>query len=91
MIKVKAESHRTETQTVTLTANQVLNQNIKLEKRASGDIEMIFVKGGTFSMGSNEVDDEKPIHQVTLNDFYIGKYEVTQKQCYDIMGTPKLF
>lgn len=51
-------------------------------------IEMVFVKGGTFIMGSNDGEDyEKPTHQVTLSDFYIGKYEVTQKQWRDIMGS----
>lgn len=38
---------------------------------------MIFVKGGTFNMGSNEGDYEKPVHSVTLSDFWIGKTEVT--------------
>jgi len=38
--------------------------------------EMVFVKGGTFTMGSNEYDDEKPTHEVSLSDFYMGKYEV---------------
>ena len=47
---------------------------------------MVFVKGGTFQMGSNKYDDEKPIHTVTISDFYIGKYEVTQKQWKEIMG-----
>ncbi|MCF8367323.1 MAG: formylglycine-generating enzyme family protein [Bacteroidales bacterium] len=32
-------------------------------------------------------DDEKPTHQVTLSDFYMGKYEVTQKQWAEIMGS----
>ncbi|MBQ2839343.1 MAG: formylglycine-generating enzyme family protein [Muribaculaceae bacterium] len=48
--------------------------------------EMVFVKGGTFTMGATEEqgtsdpwDEEYPIHQVTLSDFYIGKYEVTQQ------------
>jgi formylglycine-generating enzyme required for sulfatase activity len=41
---------------------------------------MVFVKGGTFQMGSNERDDEKPIHSVTVSDFYIGKYEVTNAE-----------
>jgi len=50
--------------------------------------EMIFVKGGTFSMGSNDgYKDERPIHKVTVDDFYIGKYEVTQKQWKEIMGS----
>ncbi|MBN2664785.1 MAG: formylglycine-generating enzyme family protein [Bacteroidales bacterium] len=60
--------------------------------------EMVFVEGGTFKMGSNDgYDDEKPIHSVTLSDFYIGKYEVTvgqyKKFCketnYRFPGKPK--
>lgn len=48
-------------------------------------IEMVAIKGGTFMMGSNEWSDEKPIHKVTVKDFCIGKYPVTQKQWYEIM------
>ena len=54
--------------------------------------EMIAVAGGTFIMGTSaEQDnesaaDERPPHQVTLNSFYIGKYEVTQGQWKAIMG-----
>lgn len=46
--------------------------------------KMIFVKGGTFTMGATEEqgddawDNEKPIHNVTLDDYYIGETEVTQ-------------
>jgi formylglycine-generating enzyme required for sulfatase activity len=47
---------------------------------------MIAVEGGTFMMGSNEDSDEKPVHKVTVSDFYIGKYEVTQKQWQAVMG-----
>ena len=56
-------------------------------------IEMVFVEGGTFTMGcvpeqgDDCVADEKPAHRVTLGDFYIGKYEVTQGQWREIMGT----
>jgi len=49
-------------------------------KTPSG-IEMVYVEGGTFTMGDtwgDGYDDEKPVHQVTLSyDFYIGKYETT--------------
>ena len=49
--------------------------------------DMVFVQGGTFQMGSNDSEaDEKPMHLVTLSDFYIGKTEVTQKQWFDVMG-----
>jgi formylglycine-generating enzyme required for sulfatase activity len=55
--------------------------------------EMVFVEVGTFVMGCTDDecwDDgkEEPAHQVTLtNDYYIGKYEVTQKQWKAVMGT----
>jgi formylglycine-generating enzyme required for sulfatase activity len=54
----------------------------------SDGIELVFVEGGTYTQGSDGVikADEKPAHQVTLGDFYIGKYEITQKQYYDITG-----
>ena len=49
-------------------------------------VEMVFVEGGSFTMGatseqgtSDPYSDEYPTHQVTLGDFYIGKYEVTQQ------------
>ncbi|MDZ7797184.1 MAG: SUMF1/EgtB/PvdO family nonheme iron enzyme [Candidatus Marinimicrobia bacterium] len=51
--------------------------------------DMIMVSGGTFTMGDVWGDghsDETPTHEVTLSDFYIGKYEVTQKQFQDIRG-----
>ena len=38
---------------------------------------MVKVEGGTFYMGSDQVDDEKPIHIVTVSSFSIGKYPVT--------------
>lgn len=41
----------------------------------------VFVKGGSFQMGRNgEFGDERPVHSVTLNNYYIGKHEVTVRQ-----------
>jgi len=54
--------------------------------------EMVFVKGGTFTMGATSEQgfdaesDEKPAHNVTLSDYYIGKYEITQAQWKAVMG-----
>lgn len=46
--------------------------------------EMILIKGGSFDMGDtfgDKVnDDEKPVHKVTVGDFYLGKYAVTVAQ-----------
>ena len=39
---------------------------------------MVSIAGGTYEMGQSDGEfDEKPVHLVTLSDFYIGKYEVT--------------
>jgi len=47
---------------------------------ASG-VPMRLVPAGTFMMGNdNGNDDEKPAHLVDLPDYYIDKYEVTNKQ-----------
>lgn len=49
--------------------------------------EMIFVEGGTFKMGSEDGhDNESPVHTVTVKSFYLGMYEVTQKEWKEIMG-----
>ena len=53
---------------------------------------MIAVEGGTFQMGatseqgSDAWDSEKPVHSVTLSDYYIGETEVTQKLWKAVMG-----
>jgi len=47
--------------------------------------EMIPLKGGEFMMGGNKYDREKPIHQVRVSRFEIGKYEVTQAQWKTVM------
>jgi serine/threonine-protein kinase len=42
---------------------------------------MVLVPAGPFEMGSeNGESDEKPVHTVTLNDFYIDQFEVTNAQ-----------
>lgn len=54
---------------------------------------MVPVEGGTFTMGatseqgSDAFDNEKPAHQVTLSDYYIGQTEVTQALWEAVMGS----
>ncbi len=42
--------------------------------------EFVFVEGGSFRMGDARGFDSKPVHDVKIKDFYIGKYEVTVAQ-----------
>ena len=60
--------------------------------------KMIYVEGGTFKMGAQKEssvkdnydpdadDDESPVHQVTLSDYYMGEFEVTQELWEAVMG-----
>lgn len=51
---------------------------------------MKLVEGGTFQMGSsdsNAKSDEKPVHGVTLGNYYIGETEVTQVLWKAVMGS----
>ena len=53
-------------------------------------IEMVVVNGGTFTMGSDDaeaLDTERPAHSVTVSDYFIGKYEVTQALWVAVMGS----
>ena len=48
----------------------------------------VFVKGGTFLMGSSDRDaNDTPTHEVTVSSFIMAKYPVTQKEWYEVMGT----
>jgi len=49
--------------------------------------EMVSINGGTFLMGTIDGESyEKPVHEVTVSGFYMGRYEVTQAQWKDVMG-----
>ncbi len=78
--------------------SRIKHYEIKVEPSVGEN--MVFVEGGTYQMGGEYtiVDyiffmflwiprDYKPIHNVTVNDFYIGKYEVTQKEWEAVMGS----
>ena len=71
---------------------------ITIPVRDGISIEMVKVEAGSFDMGEtperdNPYENEKPVHRVTLtNDFYIGKYEVTQKLWKAVMrSNPSYF
>ncbi len=54
------------------------------------DKNMIYVKGGKFYLGNKSGDeDEQPKRKVFVNDFYIGKYEVTNKEYCDFLNAVK--
>ena len=68
---------------VTSDQKRVLSQLIEnMVKVKGGSFQM----GGTSEQGSNIYSDEKPVHTVTLSDYYICKYEVSQQEWEVVMG-----
>ncbi len=81
---------------VRLVANEQLRE-LEAKKRLAEEAQkndpfhhlMIPIKGGTFEMGDTfgeGFDSEKPVHKVTVPDFQLCKYPVTQAQWKQIMG-----
>jgi len=71
--------------TVTIESNNDTPKRIVLDPKLSiignDDAEMVLIPEGEFQMGSNDGGpDEKPVHTVNLDAFYMDKYEVTNKQ-----------
>ena len=55
-------------------------------------LHMVLVPGGTFTMGSPETepernDSEDPLHEVTVPQFFMGRYPVTKAQYDAVMET----
>ena len=84
--------------------NAIINIIVKGEQPPQGNttytvngvsFTMIYVEGGTFTMGSSQEEyeaydanyNETPAHQVTLSDFCIGQTEVTQELWLAVMGS----
>lgn len=81
------------TKTVTIVEGQPVLVEITMNPSAvstagRSDDEMVYVEGGSFDMGSDKGgSDEKPVHRVQIEGFYIAKHEVTQQQWREVMGT----
>lgn len=54
------------------------------------ELTMVHISGGTFQMGSDSPEassDEKPVHSVIVDSFYISKTEITQGLWKAVMGS----
>ena len=58
-----------------------LEPETRLNQLESNNTDMVLIPAGEFQMGSNNGDDdEKPVHTVYIDAFYMDKYEVTNAQ-----------
>ncbi|HBG19781.1 MAG TPA: hypothetical protein DDY32_11050 [Desulfobulbaceae bacterium] len=64
----------------TAAASATVENNMKSFTDPATNMEFVLVKGGCFPMGDTFGDGEKneqPVHQVCVDDFYMGRYEVS--------------
>src|SRR5690606_10236193 len=60
-------------------------------------MEFVQIPPGTYMMGASpddtqSRDDEKPLHEATITrPFYLGVYQVTQRQDHEVMGVNPAF
>ncbi len=91
-LRVAKEGWATYEETITLKSGQsaVVPAQLTPDPREAFEPEMVAIKGGCFQMGSpsNEEGryDIERQHRVCVEDFQIGKYEVTQAQWQAVMG-----
>jgi len=74
-----------------ISADPEIGQDYSVDLGDNVFLEMVWIPGGTFLMGSPEneegrQEDEGPQTEVTLDGFWMGKYEVTQEQFEAITG-----
>src|SRR3974377_1306177 len=68
---------------------EIIERHLNTARQFRGDLgngvslEMIEIPSGIFLMGSRSgpgYDDERPLHSVKVNPFFLGKYPITQEQ-----------
>ncbi len=93
---IELSGYKSQVRGVTLKGGQAVPWDVQLEKQATplqgahtstiigkDGAEMVLIPAGDFQMGSNDSeadDDEKPVHTVYVDAFYMDKYEVTHAQ-----------
>ena len=100
LVTIKHKGYEDQSSEITVTAGKTTAVVIVLKKitQPKGktwteseftNMEFIWVEGGSFRMGDQFGDgdsDEKPVHEVRVDGFYMGKFEITQAQWHTIMG-----
>jgi len=98
-IEIKKDGYETKSERIIIESGKITNKMFTLKKQIDISLyskesiieniisNMVKIEDGTFLMGSNSGDaDEKPEHQITVDVYYICKYEVTQIEWQLITG-----
>ncbi len=63
-----------------LVINAAQHELVEPAVNKSNNAEMVLIPAGTFEMGTKAFEDSKPLHEVTVNSFWMDEHEVTNAQ-----------
>lgn len=89
-LEMRYEDGKTEVRSVKVSKDELAKVSFAYVEQATLPEYMALVEGGTFNMGDTFGDGwaiEKPFHWVKVSSFYLGMYEVTQREWHEVMGT----
>jgi len=87
-IKMKAAEKKEPKETAVVSQRISSSPAGKIFKDPTTSMEFVLIPAGCFQMGDTLGDGnpaEKPVHEVCVDEFYIGKFEVTQEEYQKIM------
>ena len=72
------------------TTEPPMSDTMVLTVENSPSADMVYIPGGEFGMGDSFGDgwsEERPVHTVTVDSFYMGRYEVMNQQYCDYLNS----
>lgn len=85
-LKVSKKGYKNQTEEIVLQDGKVEKYQFKLKQGPEIGGEYVLIDGGAFLMGGDGCSDEKPVHRVNVNSFYLSRYETTQAEWNYVMG-----
>ncbi len=89
VLEAKLSGYATQKDTIVIKDNKTIIRKIIMEKGADIPERMVHLEGGNFNMGRNSLyeENDKAKHEELVLGFWIGRYEVTQREWMEVMGT----
>ena len=88
--RIKAGNNKKIIWNVFADLDKINSEQVIFEVKARGETShfpMVWVASGSFWMGSSKNENSSPVHKVSIKGFYISKYEITQAEWQQIMGS----
>jgi len=86
-LAIKSKNYKTQNHEIIIEAEKDFRKEYILEPSSETPQNLVFVRGGIFKMRSNSSEEHTKFSKVKIDDFYIGKFEVTQEEWKQTLKT----